>query len=175
MALLVCWIKISWLIIIVLLIVFLALCRFASEIGPLRALAAAEQGSLSVHGKQPKVSLIETRVLADRPELGRRAISTPCESSHSIQKPNLGRRRSHQRNILSIDTLITESPPFLRLINENEIDSPLESSCLVVPSGFDKIPSTTQNSKQHSDTSNFFIDVPTVSPYSDRTSALGFD
>lgn len=105
-----------------------AFCRFASETGPLRALAAVDQGTLTINGRRPIVSLLKKPSILGRPcSLGRRAISTPIElSDERMRKPILTRRKSHQRNTLSIDTLIVESPPFLRLVNETPLVSPLD-------------------------------------------------
>mmetsp|Transcript_104 Transcript_104/g.118 ORF Transcript_104/g.118 Transcript_104/m.118 type:complete len:489 (-) Transcript_104:220-1686(-) len=96
-----------------------AFCRFASERGPLRALAAADNGKLLINGKRPQLSLIQKPSLSsDR----RRTISAPYQISDQVAttncKPILTTRKSHQRNIISIDTLICESPPFLRLVND---------------------------------------------------------
>jgi len=96
-----------------------AFCRFASERGPLRALAAADNGKLLINGKRPQLSLIQKPSLSsDR----RRTISAPYQISDQVAttncKPILTTRKSHQRNIISIDTLLYESPPFLRLVND---------------------------------------------------------
>jgi hypothetical protein len=152
-----------------------ALCRFSSESGPLRALVAAERGLLSINGKRPKLYLLEKRLLVDRPDLGRRSISTPwCGISPAIPKPSFGRRRSHNRNTLSIDTLISETPPFLLLVNESTNISQLETSSYAPTSGFDKINSSTESSEHQFDLSGFGKDLPTVSPDSDRKSATAF-
>jgi len=97
-----------------------AFCRFASERGPLKVLAAADQGTLIINGTRPNVSLIQRPLILDRPGLlSRRAISTPLQRQDECAcKCSLSRRKSHQRNTISIDTLIVERPPFLRLINE---------------------------------------------------------
>ena len=95
-------------------------CRFASERGPLRALAAADQGTLTLSGSRPYVSLIQNLTMVGRP--------TPLGCSSMPRKPTFLRRKSHQRNTISIDTSIVESPPFLRLMNEITIMSPLEKS-----------------------------------------------
>jgi len=94
---------------------FFGFCRFASARGPIRALAAADQGTLVLNGSQPSISLLQNPSMVVRP--------TPL-SSRSVQKEHT-RRRSHQRNTISVDTLIVESPPFLRLMNEMTPSSPL--------------------------------------------------
>jgi hypothetical protein len=105
-----------------------AFCRFASGKGPLRALAAADKGTLMIDGSRPTVSLIQKPSRIGRPNpLSRRAISTPVEvSDEKARKAVFHRRKSHQRNTISIDTLLVESPPFLRLINETGPISPLD-------------------------------------------------
>ena len=110
-----------------------AFCRFASEIGPIKVLAAADKGCLIINGRQPIVSMIQKPSVLSRPNLlCRRAISTPLKSDLSLQKPILRRRRSHQRNTISIDTLMVESPPFLRMVNETStFVSPLSNSSFV--------------------------------------------
>jgi len=104
-----------------------AFCRFDSVKGPLRALAAFDHGNFLVHGFKPSVTMIEKPSAIRKPDLlGRRARSTPFESSYErFQKPM--RRRSHQRNTYSIDGSIVGSAPFIRLINETMLLSPLDS------------------------------------------------
>ncbi len=106
-----------------------AFCRFDSVKGPLKALAAADQGTFVINGFKPTVSMIEKASAAvSKPDmLGRRARSTPFETSYErFQKP-VPRRRSHQRNTYSIDSSIVGSAPFIRLINESMPLSPLDN------------------------------------------------
>lgn len=95
-----------------------AFCRFASEKGPLRALAAADQGTLLINGFRPTVSMIQKPTMkVNKPgALSRRARSTPFGSSE--ERPIARQRSHHKRNTISIDSLMVENPPFLRLINE---------------------------------------------------------
>mmetsp|Transcript_24450 Transcript_24450/g.57776 ORF Transcript_24450/g.57776 Transcript_24450/m.57776 type:complete len:549 (+) Transcript_24450:143-1789(+) len=99
-----------------------AFCRFASERGPLRAFSAADRGTLTIHGERPQLSLVQKPLMTGRPgPLARRAISiNEYKSQHDdkLLKPVLTRPRSHQRNTVSIDTLIVESPVFHRFIKE---------------------------------------------------------
>jgi len=96
-----------------------AFCRFTSDRGPLRALAAADNGKILINGKQQQLSLIQKPSLSS---VRRRTISAPYQISDQIatmiSKPILTTRKSHQRNTISIDTLICEIPPFLRLVND---------------------------------------------------------
>mmetsp|Transcript_24461 Transcript_24461/g.40007 ORF Transcript_24461/g.40007 Transcript_24461/m.40007 type:complete len:537 (+) Transcript_24461:179-1789(+) len=118
----------------------LAICRFATERGPLRALSAAEQGLLIIDETRPQVSLIEKPLVSERPEmLGRRALSTPAVSAHPLEKPSLARRRSHHRNTVQIDTLISETP-FLRLVNDPAVLWSVDSSSYVKPNVMNKDP-----------------------------------
>ncbi|KAL3935714.1 MAG: hypothetical protein SGARI_002856 [Bacillariaceae sp.] len=113
-----------------------AICRFSSERGPLRALSAYEQGLLMINGQRPVVQLIE-KSRVERPGVAQRAMSAPVISNIPIPKPNLGRRKSHQRNTIHIDTLISQTS-FLRLINDPAIVSP-ESASFVKPNALEKM------------------------------------
>mmetsp|Transcript_23525 Transcript_23525/g.50054 ORF Transcript_23525/g.50054 Transcript_23525/m.50054 type:complete len:537 (+) Transcript_23525:172-1782(+) len=121
-----------------------AFCRFASERGPLRVLAAVDKGDLMIKGRLLHVSLIQKPSIMDAPPLlRRRATSTPLQWSDStIQRPIFTRRKSHQRNTISIDTLIVESPPFFRLINDSSIVSPLHVSPYAYQEKLEKINNT---------------------------------
>jgi hypothetical protein len=115
-----------------------AICRFSSERGPLRAISAYEQGLLMINRRRPQIQLIEKPCL-ERPGLANRAMSAPVISNVPIPKPNLGRRKSHQRNTIQIDTLINETS-FLRLMNDDPaVVSPVESASFVKPTVLDKI------------------------------------
>lgn len=95
-----------------------AFCRFATGKGPLRALAAADQGTLLINGYRPNVSMIQkpTTKVNKPGTLSRRARSTPFGSSE--ERPLTRQRSHHKRNTVSIDSLKVENPSFLRLINE---------------------------------------------------------
>ena len=103
-----------------------AVCRFAFETGPLRALSAVERGTFDISGQTPKVSLVERPFLRKKPDMiGRRAVSTP---SVAIAKPSLGRRRSHQRNTITMDSLMSQSPQILEIVKQEVgVISPLSS------------------------------------------------
>lgn len=116
-----------------------AICRFASERGPLRVLSASQQGLLLINGKRPNVSLLEKPVVTLRPSLAQRVESPAVMSTYPIPKPRFARRRSHQRNTIHIDTLISETP-FLSLVNDPAIVSPNEASPYVRPNHLDKVP-----------------------------------
>ena len=79
---------------------FLGICRFCNETGPIRSIAAAADKDLVVAGSQPIVSLLAP---VARPDMARRAVSEP---GRSLEKPSIvSRRRSHQRNTMTIDTV----------------------------------------------------------------------
>lgn len=109
-----------------------AVCRFASETGALRALSAVNRGTLEIFGRTPKASLVERPLPRKRPDLvNRRAISTPSLPV-PIEKPSLGRRRSHQRNTITIDTLMSQSPQILELVKQEVgMISPLSSPSVI--------------------------------------------
>jgi hypothetical protein len=111
----------------------IAVCRFASETAPLRALSAVERGAFEIFGHIPKVTLIERPLVRNRPDsIARRAVSSP--SVPPLPKPSLGRRRSHQRNTVTIDTLISQTPHILELVNkEVAMVSPMSSSSVLHP------------------------------------------
>ncbi|KAL3909034.1 MAG: hypothetical protein SGILL_008252, partial [Bacillariaceae sp.] len=108
-----------------------AICRYSSERGPLRALSAYEQGLLMINGQRPHIQLIEKPRL-ERPGAAQRSMSAPAISNIPVPKANLGRRKSHQRNTIQIDTLITETS-FLRLMNDPAVVSPVDSASFVKP------------------------------------------
>ena len=104
-----------------------AVCRFAFETGPLRALSAVGRGAFDIFGQTPKVNLVERPLLLrKKPDMiDRRAVSTP---SVAIAKPSLGRRRSHQRNTITMDSLMSQSPQILEVVKrEVGVISPLSS------------------------------------------------
>mmetsp|Transcript_14090 Transcript_14090/g.33864 ORF Transcript_14090/g.33864 Transcript_14090/m.33864 type:complete len:693 (+) Transcript_14090:343-2421(+) len=104
-----------------------AVCRFACETGPLRALSAVGRGVFDIFGQTPKVNLVERPLLLrKKPDMiGRRAVSTP---SVALAKPSLGRRRSHQRNTITMDSLMSQSPQILEVVKrEVGVISPLSS------------------------------------------------
>jgi hypothetical protein len=117
-----------------------AICRFASEQGALRALTAADQGLLMIQGRRPHVILLEMPVASIRPTAAQRTFTTPHFSPKVIPKPTFGRRKSHQRNTIHIDTLIAETP-FLRLVNDPAIVSPGEGEfcSFVRPNAFEEM------------------------------------
>lgn len=134
--------------------------------GPLRALTAAEQGTLVMCGTSPDVALLERPLIRNKPEaLFVRAASTP---SLLIEKPNLGRRRSHQRNTITIDTLISETPQILEIVNqEAALISPRGSRSS--QTGFHEIFS---GDKQASGCSGQDATTPLVSPISGPPSPI---
>jgi hypothetical protein len=75
-----------------------------NETGPIRATAAASEGDLIIGGRKPIVSTVCT---ISRPEMGRRSISAPATSL--TKGAMVTRRRSHQRNTLTIDSVF-ETP-----------------------------------------------------------------
>ncbi|KAG7365218.1 hypothetical protein IV203_038421 [Nitzschia inconspicua] len=115
-----------------------AICRFSSERGPLRALSAAEHGLLLINGRRPQVRLLERPLVTIRPTMVQRAYTAPHASTLPIAKPSLGRRKSHQRNTIHIDTLISETP-FLRLVNDPAIISPGEDDYFLQSNPFGKL------------------------------------
>ena len=79
---------------------FSGICRFSNETGPIRAIAAAADNGLVIAGSQPIVSVLAA---VARPDIARRAVSEPARS---LEKPSIvSRRRSHQRNTMTIDTV----------------------------------------------------------------------
>jgi hypothetical protein len=151
-----------------------AICRFASERGPLRALSAAEQGLLLINGKRPYVTLLERPIVQIRPTMVQRAYTAPHVCTMPIPKPNLGRRKSHQRNTIHIDTLISETP-FLRLVNDPAIISPGEGESFLRPSAMDNgmVDHVQQVPSIAADKSNYGAPA-TVSPYHGGSGASPF-
>jgi len=116
-----------------------AFCRFSSERGPLRAFAATDQGALVINGKPPQLSLIQKPLVSGRPRiLGRRSISSG-EVQGQVPKPIFARQKSHQRNLIPIDTRIVESPIFHRLINDAALVSPIDVAPFEQEDSFGKI------------------------------------
>jgi hypothetical protein len=117
-----------------------AICRFASEQGPLGVLSAAEHGFLLINGKRPHVTLLEIPLVSIPSSMAQRANSAPHVLTKPIPMPSLVRRKSHQRNTIHIGTLISETP-FLRLVNDPAIVSPGEGelSSFVRPNAFETI------------------------------------
>jgi hypothetical protein len=85
-------------------------------------------------------------------------MSTP-DINATLAKPSFVRRKSHQRNTVQIDTLISETP-FLRLVNDPSIVSP-DPSYFVKPNEVDKM---TLNPVSEYPTCVNGGDAPTVSP-----------
>ncbi|VEU44714.1 unnamed protein product [Pseudo-nitzschia multistriata] len=121
-----------------------AFCRFASARGPLKAFAAADKGSLDINGNSPQLSLIQKPLVSGRPgTLSRRSISVSEFRERGERnprpKPIHARRKSHQRNTISIDKLITESPIFHRMINDPVLVSPIDVESFQKKDNFGKI------------------------------------
>ena len=114
-----------------------AICRYSSERGPLRALSACEQGLLLINGQRPHIQLLE-KPLLERPGAAQRSFSAPVSSNIALQRPNLPRRKSHQRNTVQIDTLIAETS-FLCLMNDHAVVSPVDSASFVKPDVLEKL------------------------------------
>ena len=116
-----------------------AICRFVSESGASRSMTAYENGSLSLGNKAPIISIL-TPLIADRPPTFKRGVSEP---SRKLMKPELNRRRSHQRNSIIIDTSIPELGIQTLLVDEGQgvvtPDSSASSSFLQ-PNVFKNIP-----------------------------------
>jgi hypothetical protein len=111
-------------------------CRFSDEQGLSRALEAAENGSMAINGRTPIVSLLEQPVVRERPDIYSRAKSEP---NIALKKPSLSRRRSHQRNTITIDTTMPQGP-FLCLVNDTSLVTPEASRTLLRPDFFANIP-----------------------------------
>lgn len=103
-------------------------------------MAASEEGSLVFNGKKPIVSILASPsvrepLTQERPAPYSRAISEPIENAN-LEKPSLGRRRSHQRNTITIDTVT----PLLGLVNPAPLVSPDDSRMTLRPNVFVNIP-----------------------------------
>lgn len=141
-----------------------AICRFTSERGPLRALSAAEQGLLLINGRRPQLSLLEKPILPIRPTMVERAYTTPHMSTLPLTKPILGhRRKSHQRNTIHIDTLISDTP-FLRMLNDPAIISP-EGDSFLRPNALDSIVDPLHHEVPSIDVDGSHCAAAAVSPY----------
>ena len=115
-------------------------CRFCNEQGLSRALAAAKNGSLLLNGKKSVVSVLEQTLVRDRPNvLNRRVVSEPTLAS---EKPSLPKQKSDQRNTITVDTLLTNTP-HLELVHETPLVTPDESRTTLRPNVFTNIPART--------------------------------
>eukprot|EP00934_Nitzschia_sp_Nitz4_P004592 Nitzschia sp. Nitz4//scaffold61_size107673//75813//77597//NITZ4_004247-RA/size107673-processed-gene-0.194-mRNA-1//-1//CDS//3329555746//4582//frame0 len=93
-----------------------AICRFRDEKSVSRALEACRSGALSINGERPILSTLKSSFAQNRPSRCERSVSAPTAAlggAYSefppIEKPILTRKRSHQRNTITIDTAITSA------------------------------------------------------------------
>lgn len=122
------------------------ICRFVSEDGLVRALAAATRGSLLVDGIKPVASKLG-QGLSRRPDMISRR--TKSEPSCAIPKPPLRRRASHQRNSVIIGPSGMGQSPFFNLLTEDDdgecgprLVTPDSSRSTLKPNDFTIIPAT---------------------------------
>lgn len=108
-----------------------AVCRFRSEESVGRFLGAVNEGNFLIAGERPRVSVLE-QPPAQRPEICTRSFSAP---STTVEKPALVRKRSHQRNTITIDTAIGAAP-FLMVENNEHLLDPDEMASFQRPSTF---------------------------------------
>ena len=115
----------------------LGLCRFEKPQAVTSAMSAIESGDLLVNGKKPSASLLAQPLLRERPVgLPKRAVSLP---SPALAKPTLGRRRSHQRNTVTMDTVLDQTP-LMELVTDAPIVSPEQLRSTLRPNVFTNIP-----------------------------------
>lgn len=118
------------------------ICRFYTEAAVNRAMAASETGSLSIGKNKPTLSILTPLLSGGRPAMCRRAHSEP---SRTLRKPIMSRQRSHQRNNMTIDTMIPELGSLLHVLvmeTESSLVTPDNSNSFLRPSVFDNIPAS---------------------------------
>ena len=131
-------------------------CRFRSESSASKAVAAASTGDFLVNGCALGLSLLEHRPKEVRQALSERA---PTEPNPNLPMPSLERRKSHQRNTVTIDTSMA-SGTFLTVPESVEpLVEPDASKSLLQPNVFVNIPATPSSSP-------LVFDSPIVSPLS---------
>lgn len=123
------------------------MCHFYTEAAVKRVMAASEAGSLSIGENKPTISILTPLSSGGRPAICRRAVSEP---SRSLRKPNMARQRSHQRNNMTIDTLIPELGFQLQILvmeTESSLVTPDNmSNSFTRPNVFDNIPASDRSS-----------------------------
>jgi hypothetical protein len=122
------------------------MCRFYTEAAVNRVMAASEAGSFSIGENKPTVSILTPLSSGRRPAMCRRAFSEP---SPTLRKPIMSRQRSHQRNTMTIDTLIPELGSLLHILvmeTESSLVTPDSSNSFLRPNVFDNIPASSRSS-----------------------------
>jgi hypothetical protein len=124
-----------------------AMCHFYTEAAVKRAMAASEAGSLSIGENKPTVSILTPLSSEGRPARCRRACSEP---SRLLRKPKMSRQRSHQRNNMTIDTLIPELGFQLQVLvmeTQSSLVTPDNmSNSFLRPNVYDNIPASSGTS-----------------------------
>jgi hypothetical protein len=128
------------------------ICRFRDEESVARVMAASSTGTFLIKENAPVISQVECQPMRRLPSSIARARSNP---SPMLPMPTLMRRRSHQRNTITIDTAIT-SAPFMTADEESLILVSSGKSQTLQPNVFANIPARSSSSP--------VFDSPVMSP-----------
>ena len=120
--------------------------RFRDELGAVKVLAASATGTFFINGEAPLISQVEYQPLRKFSPLLERAQSDP---SPLLSKPLHVRRRSHQRNTITIDRAMA-SAPFLTVDEDLPLISPIKSKSLSQTDKFVNLGEMTSSSQASS-------------------------